>query len=167
MSEEIFDVVDARDRVVGTAPRSVVHREGMRHRAVHVFLFNRAGQLFLQKRSMQKDSHPGHWDSSASGHVDTGEHYDTAVRRELREELGVAEVPPLEPMFYVQAQAVTGQEFCWLYRAMGEGPFALNGDEIDEGRWVDPHAIALNGGPVRPLSPCFYYLWCLYRQGRY
>ena len=76
MSEEIFDIVDERDEVVGRRPRSEVHRLGLQHRAVHVLVFNARGELFLQKRSMQKDCFPGAWDSSAAGHLDSGESYD-------------------------------------------------------------------------------------------
>jgi isopentenyldiphosphate isomerase len=89
MSEEIFDVVNERDEVTGQLPRREVHRLGLKHRAVHVLVFNRAGQIFLQKRSMRKDIWPGAWDSSASGHLDTGEDYDACAVRELREEIGL------------------------------------------------------------------------------
>ena len=86
---DIFDVVDMSDRVLRQEPRSVVHREKLLHRAIHVFVFNKAGQLYLQRRSMAKDTAPGKWMSSCSGHVDTGEDYDEATRRELIEELGL------------------------------------------------------------------------------
>ena len=59
MTEEIFDVVDADDRVIDQQPRSEVHRLGLRHRAIHLLVFNAAGELFLQKRSMKKDCFPG------------------------------------------------------------------------------------------------------------
>ena len=67
--------------MIGREPRSVVHARGLRHRAVHVLVFNSAGELFLQKRSMTKDNDPGLWDSSCSGHVDAGETYDEAAVR--------------------------------------------------------------------------------------
>src|SRR3989442_704060 len=88
MSEEIFDVVNEGDEVIGQKPRSEIHRLNLKHRAVHVLVFNARGELFLQKRSMKKDCFPGAWDSSASGHLDTGESYDACAVRELREELG-------------------------------------------------------------------------------
>src|SRR5512141_2500878 len=94
MTEEIFDVVNERDLVVGQQSRSEVHRLGLMHRAVHVLLFNAAGLVFLQKRSMKKDRQPGLWDSSASGHVDSGEDYDACAVRELREELGLTVMEP-------------------------------------------------------------------------
>src|SRR4051812_18974633 len=88
MSEDIFDVVNDRNEVIGQELRSVVHRTGLKHRAVHVLVFNSRRQLFLQKRSMLKDCFPGTWDSSASGHLDRGEEYDACAIRELGEELG-------------------------------------------------------------------------------
>ena len=89
MSDEIFDVVNERDEVIGQETRQEVHRRGLLHRAVHVLIYNGKGEIFLQKRSMTKDSCPGLWDSSASGHVDSGEEYDACSVREVREELGV------------------------------------------------------------------------------
>ena len=83
MQEEIFDVVNDRDEVINQLPRSQVHREELKHRAVHVLVFHNDGRLFLQKRSMSKDSEPGKWDSSAAGHLDSGESYDEAAQREL------------------------------------------------------------------------------------
>src|SRR6266571_6880500 len=95
MSEEIFDVVNEHDEVTGQQTRSEVHRLGLKHRAVHVLVFNDRGEVFLQKRSMKKDRQPGVWDSSASGHVDTGEDYDACAVRELGEELGLhVSAPP-------------------------------------------------------------------------
>ena len=89
MSEEIFDIVDQYDRVIGQHSRCKIHQLGLRHRSVSLLIFNDSGQLFLQKRSMKKDYSPGQWGASVSGHVDTGEDYDTAVIREAKEELGI------------------------------------------------------------------------------
>jgi isopentenyl-diphosphate delta-isomerase type 1 len=141
MSEEIFDVVNERDEVIGQRPRSEVHRLGLKHRAVHVLVFNSGGEVFLQKRSMQKDCFPGVWDSSASGHLDRSESYDVCAVRELREELGleVSQVP--KRLFKVEACPQTGQEHLWIYRCESEGPFTLHPDEIERGAWFDPDAV--------------------------
>lgn len=135
MSEEIFDVVNDRDEVVGQRPRREVHRLGLKHRAVHVLVFNARGELFLQKRSMKKDNHPGAWDSSASGHLAAGESYDACAVRELHEEIGLALDRPPERLFKIDACAETGQEFVWVYRCEAEGPFVLHPDEIERGGW--------------------------------
>lgn len=142
MAEDIFDVVNERDEVIDRKPRSEVHRLGLLHRAVHVLVFNSRGQIFLQKRSMKKDRQPGVWDSSASGHVDSGEDYDTTAVREVWEEIGLrlANVP--ERLFKIDACAETDEEFVWVYRTESEGPFKLHPDEIDEGGWFSKEEVS-------------------------
>ena len=141
MSDEIFDVVDERDEVVGSLPRREVHRLGLRHRAVHVLVFNARGELFLQQRSMLKDNWPGVWDSSASGHLDQGEAYDDCALREVREEIGLVLPSVPERLFKLEACAGTGMEFCWVYRAVHEGPFVLQESEVRGGGWFTPEAV--------------------------
>jgi len=143
MNQEIFDVVNDRDEVIGCRPRSEVHRLGLLHRAVHVLIFNPRGQVFLQKRSMKKDRQPGVWDSSASGHVDSGEEYDATAVRELREEIGLTLPTPPARLFKINACAETDQEFVWVYRGYAEGPFQLNTEEIDRGEWFERTAVSL------------------------
>jgi len=138
MNEEIFDVVNDRDEVIDRRSRSEVHRLGLKHRATHVLVFNSRGEVFLQKRSLKKDRQPGVWDSSASGHVDSGEDYDACVVRELREEINltVAQTPPRR--FKIDACEETDQEFVWVYQCQNDGPFTLHPDEIEEGGWFAP-----------------------------
>ena len=141
MSEEIFDVVNERDEVIGQAPRKEVHATGLWHRAVHVLVFNARGEVFLQKRSMLKDTAKGKWDSSSSGHLDTGEDYDACAVRELREEIGLIATQPPKRLFKVNACRETGWEFCWVYRCESEGPFQLHPEEIETGEWFTPAAV--------------------------
>jgi isopentenyldiphosphate isomerase len=141
MKEEIFDVVNERDEVIGRQPRAEVHRRGLMHRAVHVLVFNAAGQVFLQKRSMQKDRQPGVWDSSASGHVDSGEDYDACAVRELREEIGLQLAAAPTQLFKLAACAETDQEHVWVYRCEAEGPFRLDPEEIERGGWYAPDEV--------------------------
>jgi len=129
---ERFDVVDEQDRVVRQASRHEVHTNGWRHRAVHIFVFNRKGELFLQKRSRWKDRHPSQWDSSAAGHLNAGDDYEETALREVREELGV-EVQWVEFLAKIEASAMTGWEFVHLYRTEHEGPFRLPPAEIETG----------------------------------
>jgi isopentenyldiphosphate isomerase len=142
MPEEIFDVVNEQDQVIGREARSEVHRLGLMHRAVHVLVFNARGEVFLQKRSMKKDRQPGLWDSSASGHVDSGEDYDTCAIRELSEELGFRPTAPPTRLFKFAASPETDQEHVWVYRCEGEGPFILHPDEIERGGWFAPEHVS-------------------------
>jgi len=160
MAEEIFDVVNERDEVVGRERRSEVHRLGLKHRAVHALAFNSRGEIFLQKRSMKKDCFPGTWDSSASGHLDCGEDYDACAIREVREELGYELKCVPERLFKIDACPQTGQEFVWIYRFQCEGPFKLHPDEIDEGGWFTPEFVT-TWMRERPLdfAPALLLIW--------
>jgi isopentenyl-diphosphate delta-isomerase len=137
IQRELFDVVDEQDRVIGTATRAEAHAHGLRHRAVHVFVFNKGGELYVQKRSATKDTFPGCYDSSASGHVSRGENYDACAVRELREELGIQlSAAQLRKHFKIQACAETGWEFVWVYTVRGD--FKINPDpaEIESGGFI-------------------------------
>ena len=162
MTEEIFDVVDANDQVIDQQPRSEVHRLGLRHRAIHLLVFNAAGELFLQKRSMKKDCFPGTWDSSASGHVDSGESYDACALREPLEELGLKLEAVPERLFKLDACEETGQEFCLVYRLEHEGPFQLDPDELSDGGWFSPEKIKdwIVKAPDE-FAPAFVLIWRL------
>jgi isopentenyl-diphosphate delta-isomerase type 1 len=160
MNDEIFDLVNERDEVVGRAPRREVHARHLRHRAVHLLVFNSAGEVYLQKRSMAKDLSPGLWDSSCSGHVDAGEDYDAAAVRELGEELGlkVSAVPPR--WFRIEACAETGEEFTWVYRLAHDGPVTPDPAEIERGEWVAPAEVTRRV-EARPDEFCsaFRLIW--------
>lgn len=142
MSEEIFDVVNERDQVVGQMPRREVHRLGLMHRAAHVLVFNARGQVFLQKRSQTKDRQPGLWDSSASGHLGTGEDYAACAVREVREEIGLQLSAAPQPLFKLPASAQTDQEHVWVFHCQAEGPFTLDPHEIERGGWFEPAEVS-------------------------
>jgi 16S rRNA (adenine1518-N6/adenine1519-N6)-dimethyltransferase len=129
--DEMFCVVDSQDRVIGAEARDYVHVNNLRHRAIHVLVLNQRGEIFLQRRSIWKDTHPGRWDSSTSGHVDAGESYEEAARRELREEIGVD--CALEKIGKLPCSAATGWEFIEAFRCRHEGPFHLAPMEIETG----------------------------------
>ena len=142
MSEEWFDVVDERNRVIGKAPRGEVHRRKLRHRAVHILVFNTRGELFLQQRALWKDDFPGVWDSSSAGHVSAGDGMDETALREVAEELGVELPETPRRIFDLPATEATGWEFCGVYRAEHEGPFVLQASEIRGGGWFTPEAVS-------------------------
>ena len=130
--DEIFDVVDENDVPVGKATRAEVHAKNLIHRAVHVLVFNRNGDLWLQKRSLRKDKNPGVWDSSVSGHLDAGENYLTAAIRELGEEIGV-EKKAEDLKYAVSAKPckATGWEHIQLFTTQYDGSVDFPAAEID------------------------------------
>ena len=135
--QELFDVVNANDEVIGQATRGEVHRRGLMHRAVHIFVFNSAGQLYLQKRSQTKDKHPGCYDSSASGHHNAGEDADSCARRELREELSLEADAGLTRLFKIPACDETGWEHVTFYTWQTDAPPQPNSLEIESGRFFN------------------------------
>ncbi len=153
--DEDFDVVDALDNVIDTRHRDEVHAHDLRHRAVHILVFNQNRELLLQKRSPWKDKNPGLWDSSTAGHVDAGETYDQAAHRELQEEIGIS-VPDLTPIFKLGCSPETGHEFLQIYRATHEGPFIPCPKELEGLAFFSPRQITewLARSPAE-FSPIF------------
>ena len=168
MREEIFDIVDESDIVVGSASREEVHRSGLLHRSAHLLVFDSAERVLLQKRSDEKDSFPGRWDSSVSGHLDSGEEYDQCIVREALEEIGIdlAETP--EKLFKIDACEETAQEFTWVYRTLCEGPFSVNEHEITEIRWFPGDVVDRQlEARKEAFSPAFALVWDKMREDGY
>ena len=156
--DEMFPVVDAEDRVIGSARREEVHGNNLRHRAVHILLFNGAGEVYLQKRSRWKDRHPLVWDSSAAGHLAAGEDYDEAAKRELHEELNLS--TPLSRLSRLPPSENTGQEFIWIYTGSWNEPISTNPSEIEAGDYF-PASIITEWIRARPhdFAPGFVECW--------
>jgi isopentenyl-diphosphate Delta-isomerase len=165
VSEEIFDVVNERDEVIGQNSRSEVHRLGLMHRAIHVLVFNSRGEVFLQKRSMKKDTHPGVWDSSASGHLDCGEDYENCAIREVREEIGLQLDECPRRLCKIAACAETDKEHVWVYVCTSEGPFTLHPEEIERGEWFQPENVT-KWIAERPqdFASAFRLVWRMYLE---
>jgi isopentenyldiphosphate isomerase len=129
--EELYDVYDEAGRRLGRAPRAEVHRNpGLIHRAVHVLVFNRRGELLLQKRAATKDIEPGRWDTSVGGHLDAGEEWLAAAGREMQEELGVAP-GELVHLYDFRYRSELETEDIRTYRTEHEGPFHPNPEEVE------------------------------------
>jgi len=160
MNHELIAVVDEHDNFIENRPRKEVHKLGLRHRAVHILVFNDANQIFLQKRSLTKDVNAGLWDTSAAGHVDAGESYDACAHRETIEELGVCVDETLSFLFKLPAIPETGMEFVQVYRCQHNGPFTLETGEIDDGQWFGIQEVAQRVKMNAPsITDTFKTLW--------
>ena len=138
---ELLDVVSENDEVIESLPRREIHERKLLHRAVHVFLQNKVGELYLQLRSHLKDTHPRKWDSSASGHVDPGESYLACAEREMWEEVWVQPKGEIACVARIAASEATDQEFIEVFLAEAKGKIRVHGKEVDSGRWFSPEFI--------------------------
>ncbi len=137
--DEVFDLIDEQDQVIGSLARSEIHRRQLRHRAVHVFWLRADGQLCLQRRSYAKDNCPGQLSSSCAGHVDRGESYHAAALRELAEEIGLrVHASDLIEVDYAPCHVDLGHEFVRSYLVRGEHRPVLARAEVDSLLWRRP-----------------------------
>jgi len=131
--DEVFDLVDLDDHVIGQVRRGEAHRNpALMHRSVQVLVFTHDGRLLLQRRSANKDLFPGYYCASASGHVASGEDYATTAERELAEELGIS-----APLTYFSKALVRSEpetELTALYATMSDGPYQFHPTETDGGK---------------------------------
>lgn len=150
-AQELFPVVDPSGRVIGQATRGECHGGSMLlHPVVHLHLFNARGELFLQRRPDWKDIQPGRWDTAVGGHVDYGETVDEALRREVREELGITQFEAQAVAVY-EFRSERERELVHVFRTCYEGAVCPS-DELDGGRFWSPDEIraALGKGLFTP-----------------
>lgn len=161
---ELFPVVDPSGAVIGRATRGECHGGSMLlHPVVHLHVFNSRGELYLQRRPAWKDIQPGRWDTAVGGHVGYGETVDEALRREVREELGIETFTPERIATYA-FRSEREYELVYVHRTLYDGAICPS-DELDGGRFWSAGEIRSNlgkgiftpnfEGEVKLLFPAF------------
>jgi isopentenyldiphosphate isomerase len=136
-TEEYFEIVNQQGEIRGVAPRSVCHgNPALIHRVIHILVFNSAGQLLLQKRSLSKDIQPGKWDTSVGGHLAVGETFEEAACREMKEELSIQDIPIHYIYQYIWRTEVE-TELVRTFYCHFDGSVLYDKDEIEEVRFWD------------------------------
>ena len=133
--QEIFPLVDEEGKVIGKATRGECHNGSrLLHAVVHLHVFNEKGEVYLQKRPEWKDIQPGKWDTAVGGHIDYGETPHEALRREVREELGITDFTS-EFMGKYVFDSQRERELVYVHRATYAGDIHPSQDELDGGRF--------------------------------
>ena len=132
---ELFPLVNDNGEVIGKATRKECHSGSfLLHPVVHLHVFNSKKELYLQKRALNKDIQPGKWDTSVGGHVDYGEEVLVALKREVREELGITD---FEPTYIKSYKFVSTREAEYVncFYTFYDGLITPDPVEISEGRF--------------------------------
>lgn len=143
--EELFPIVDEQGNIIDAATRGECHSGSKRlHPVVHLHVFNSKGELYLQKRPEWKDIQPGKWDTAVGGHIDLGENVEQALKREVREELGITDFDYEQITSYV-FESARERELVYVHKTVYDGPIHPS-DELDGGRFWSIEEIKANIG---------------------
>ena len=150
--QEIFPIVDEEGKVIGSATRGECHcGSKLLHPVVHLHVFNSKGEVYLQRRPEWKDIQPGKWDTAVGGHIDYGETPEMALRREVREELGITDFVPEFIDKYV-FESKRERELVYVNRTVYDGEIRPSKDELAGGRFwrIDEIRAAIGQGILTP-----------------
>ena len=138
---EWLPLVDEKGNITGRATRKSVHSgPGKLHPVIHLHIINSKGEIYMQKRSFNKDTQPGKWDTSVGGHVDLGETIEHALLRETAEELNITGLKPT-PLIQYKWETDSESELVFSFWAIYNATPVFNKQEIDEGRFWTIHEI--------------------------
>lgn len=138
--DEVLEIVDLDNNVIGKATRGECYKKGLLHRAVNIFIFNSKGEFFLHKRSEKKIKYPGYWDLSCSEHVKPGESFEEAAKRGLQEELGIEmKLEIIIPIRHVNLnyQNYFDNELVVVFKGVYDGDFKFDLNEVESGQFFN------------------------------
>ena len=157
MNEEIVYVVDEQDRFVRKATRKEVTENALLHRTARVIIKNTKGELLVQKRSMNKDLYPGHWDIGVAETVQNGDSYESTATRGLHEELGIIGISNIQLihsfLFKIRYSSAQSNELCKVYKLLFDGKIIAQKEEIDEARFLTKEGIKNLIGTNKAFHP--------------
>lgn len=133
-------LVNEKDKIIGKENEENAHEKHMLHRAVHVIVFNSAGEMFCRKRNSNKKVHPGYWSTSTGRHVFAGETYKQAGKESLKS-IGIT--VPIKYFGKMRVVDNEENEISAIYTCKYDGKIKLDRKEVENGKFLSKKAIAV------------------------
>ncbi|MDO8601161.1 MAG: isopentenyl-diphosphate Delta-isomerase [bacterium] len=131
-------LVDKKDNIVGVGEKLKVHREGKLHRCFSIFIFNKKGEMLLQKRAKSKYHSGGLWSNACCSHPRSDKKTEDEARKRLKEEMGIS--CKLKEVFSFIYKANLGNliehEFDHVFRGKFDGNPSPDEKEADGWKWI-------------------------------
>jgi len=162
--DEIVDIVDENDKVIGQEYKEICHKKGILHRGATVILFKDVScrDILIQRRSKTKKHNPGKW-NQIGGHLDSGESYLEGAKREMQEEMFDKHKLPkirLEKLFKIRKNADKDFEFVTVYKAIYNGKFYMDPIEVDSYKFMEMKQLLkdMNDNPKKYTQSLIFIL---------
>ena len=133
-------LVDEKDNAVGKEEKLEAHRQGKLHRAFSIYVFNKKGQLMLQKRHSAKYHSGGLWTNTCCSHPRPGEPLSEAAHRRLQDEMGFdCELKEAFSFIYHVSldKGLAEHEYLHIFIGNFEGTPVINEEEAEGWKWMD------------------------------
>ena len=159
--KELLEAVDENCNPISILTREEIHKKNYFHKTVHIFIFNKKGEVYLQRKSLSVEEDPGKWTSSASGHVLAGESFLIAAQRELKEELSIK--VKLEKVLRINPTEVPSPQCITLFVGHTSKIPKPNPREVAEGKYFSIEEVdkLIQTNPDM-FSSTFRFLWNRY-----
>lgn len=133
--QEVLDVVDENNTVVGKAAKDEVLKKNLIHRGAVIFLFDSKHRIFIHQRTKNKRIYPNMWNMTLGGSVVSGESFPEAANREITEEVGVKDAK-LQFLFYDRYQSILDNVIACVYKLVYDGEIVIQKEEVAKGFFV-------------------------------
>jgi isopentenyldiphosphate isomerase len=150
--DELLEVVDENDNIIGLESRSKIHKDGLLHREIHIWFLTPKGEIIFQHRAKDKDTYPDKLDATVGGHVEPNMSYEETAIKECKEETGVdidldnlVFVTKMKKKSFDEATGLTNNtirsQYAYLYEDLADDL------QIEEGKSLGFEAWKINNLP--------------------
>lgn len=145
-NDELLPKINENGTVIGSITRGEAHNgKKFLHPVVHLHVFNSNGDIYLQHRPEWKTIQPNKWDTACGGHVAYGEDIETALIREVKEEIGITDFTPIFVDKYIFESNID-REYVYVFKTIYDKKICPNEKELNGGKFFSQQEIKNNIG---------------------